>query len=111
MEQNLNEVGKVGGVRDGRQRKWEIRADRNIISGKMTQKKTRQKRAGEGRDERRRREVKRKRDIASRGCSNPPSPPTLIPDVEGGASSGVEHLIIEPSHTHSHTSVESVCDR
>lgn len=39
MEQNLNEVGKVGGVRDGRQRKWEIRADRNIISGKMTQKK------------------------------------------------------------------------
>lgn len=55
--------------------------------------------------------MKRKRDIASRGCSNPPSPPTLIPDVEGGASSGVEHLIIEPSHTHSHTSVESVCDR
>lgn len=39
VEQNLNEVGKVGGVRDGRQRKWEIRADRNIISGKMTQKK------------------------------------------------------------------------
>lgn len=49
VEQNLNEVGKVGRVRDNRQRKWERRADRNIISGKMEQK-TRQKRAGEARD-------------------------------------------------------------
>lgn len=38
VEQNLNEAGEVGGVRDGRQRKWEIRADRNIISGRMKQK-------------------------------------------------------------------------
>lgn len=54
VEQNLNEVGKVGRVRDDRQRKRKIRADRNIISGKMKQK-TRQRRAGEGRDERRQR--------------------------------------------------------
>lgn len=38
VEQNLNEVGKVGRVRDDRQRKRKIRADRNIISGKMKQK-------------------------------------------------------------------------
>lgn len=38
VEQNLNEVGKVGGVRDDRQRKWEMQAYGNIIGCKMKQK-------------------------------------------------------------------------
>lgn len=65
---------------DERQRKWEIRADRNIISGKMKQK-TRQKRTSAGRDEQRWKEKWMERET-----SLPEAVQilllSLIPDVE-----------------------------
>lgn len=71
---------------------WEIRADRTIIGSKSKQK-PRQKLSDEGIDEQRQVEIKRE------AVQNPPSPPTLTPNVEWGASAGAEHLITDHSHT------------
>lgn len=49
-------------------------------------------------------EGEREWDVASRGCSNPPSPPTLIPDVESGFfwSWIPNHTTLTLSLTHTH---------